>query len=339
MTQLSLIEMRDVLTPPRRDASVAEMELRHLRYFVVVAEECHFRRAAERLHIAESPLSQQIRQLESELGLSLFERTTRRVSLTAAGERFLERSRHILLAVDHACEEASRLAAGELGHLAIGFTGSATYELMPRLSLDLHERFPGIELDLKGEMLTPDQVEALLSGALDLGFLRPPVRDPRLEVHVLRSEPLIVALPANHRLTRAHRVNLPDLVNEAFISYPSHGRSVVYELVVDACRHAGFAPRIVEEVAETSTLISFVAAGLGLAVVPASVANLRLTGTEYRPIIGDPVTVELAVAMRADDPSSLSVKARDRAIEIARATSSPVMSGAILREQKQRPGG
>ena len=181
------------------------MEMRHLRYFVVVAEECHFGRAAERLHMEQSPLSHQIRQLESELGLALFERTTRKVTLTPAGERFLERSRQILRAVELAAEEAARIAAGDLGHLAIGFTGSATYEMMPALSRDLRQNFPGIQLDLKGEMLTPEQVEALLSGALDLGFLRPPVRDPRLEVHVLRSEPLIVALPANHHLTGAPR--------------------------------------------------------------------------------------------------------------------------------------
>jgi DNA-binding transcriptional LysR family regulator len=292
--------------------------MRHLRYFAVVAEECHFGRAAERLHIAQSPLSQQILQLECELGLSLFNRTTRKVSLTPAGERFLERSRQILLAVELAAEEASRIAAGDLGHLAIGFAGSATYEMMPALSRDLRQSFPGIQLDLRGEMLTPDQVEALVNGALDLGFLRPPVRDTRLEVHVLRSEPLIVALPASHRLTRAPQVNLHDLCDEAFISYPSQGRSVVYDVVVDACRHAGFVPRIVEEVAETSTLISFVAAGLGVALVPASVANLHITGTEYRPISGDPARVELAVALRSTDPSPLAVKVRDHAIAAAR---------------------
>jgi DNA-binding transcriptional LysR family regulator len=293
------------------------VELRHLRSFVVVAEECHFGRAAERLHMAQPPLSQQIRQLESDLGLPLFERTTRRVALTPAGERFLERSRQILRAVELAGEEASRIAAGELGHLAIGFTGSATYEMLPALSRDLREHFPGIVLDLKGEMLTPDQVEGLLDGALDLGFLRPPVRDPRLEVHVLRSERLIVALPASHRLTRSRRLSLSDLRDEAFISYPSQRRSVVYEAVVDACRHAGFVPRISEEVAETSTLVSFVAAGLGVALVPASVANLHITGTEYRPITGDPTRVELAVALRAGAPSPLAIRVRDHVVATA----------------------
>jgi len=294
------------------------VEIRHLRYFVVLAEECHFGRAAERLHMAQSPLSHQIRQLEDELGVPLFHRTTRKVSLTTAGKRYLERVREILRGVEVASDEARRIAAGDTGHLAIGFTGSATYEMLPALSRDLRESFPGIELDLKGELLTPDQVAALLSGELDVGFLRPPVRDPSLDVHVLRAEPLIVALPVSHPLAHRRRVRLEDLAGETFISYPSHGRSVVHDVVLDACRHAGFAPRIVEEVAETSTIISFVAAGLGVALVPASVANLRVTGTRYRPLVGDPASVELAVAIRAGGASPLAVKVRDRAIEISR---------------------
>ncbi|GID97639.1 LysR family transcriptional regulator [Amorphoplanes digitatis] len=292
------------------------MEMRHLRYFVVLAEECHFGRAAKRLHMAQSPLSHQIRQLEDELGVALFQRTTRRVALTAAGERYLERVREVLRGVEVAGEEARRIAAGDTGHLAIGFTGSATYEMLPTLSRDLRNSFPGIELDLKGELLTPDQVAALLSGELDVGFLRPPVRDPGLDVHVLRSEPLIVALPVSHPLAHRRRVRLEDLDDEDFISYPSHGRSVVHDLVADACRRAGFTPRVVEEVAETSTIISFVAAGLGVALVPASVANLRVTGARYRPLVGDPASVELAVAIRVADASPLAVKVRDRAIAL-----------------------
>ena len=293
------------------------MELRHLRYFVVLAEECHFGRAAQRLHMAQSPLSHQIRQLEDELGIALFDRTTRKVSLTEAGARYLERVRETLRGLEVAGAEARRIAAGETGHLAIGFTGSATYELLPSLSRDLRASFPGIELDLKGELLTPDQVAGLLTGELDLGFLRPPVRDPRLEVHVLRAESLIVALPAHHRFAGAAAVRLADLADEQFICYPGHGRSVVRDVVIDACRNAGFTPRVAEEVAETSTIISFVAAGLGVALVPSSVVNLQVTGARYRPLAGDPASLELAVAIRADGASPLAIKVRDRAIEMS----------------------
>nr|BFE74783.1 LysR substrate-binding domain-containing protein [Actinoplanes digitatis] len=293
------------------------MEMRHLRYFVVLAEECHFGRAAKRLHMAQSPLSHQIRQLEDELGVALFQRTTRRVALTAA-ERALPRTRPRGPARGRGGRARRRGGSrlSDTGHLAIGFTGSATYEMLPTLSRDLRNSFPGIELDLKGELLTPDQVAALLSGELDVGFLRPPVRDPGLDVHVLRSEPLIVALPVSHPLAHRRRVRLEDLDDEDFISYPSHGRSVVHDLVADACRRADFTPRVVEEVAETSTIISFVAASLGVALVPASVANLRVTGARYRPLVGDPASVELAVAIRVADASPLAVKVRDRAIAL-----------------------
>ncbi len=288
------------------------MELRHLRYFVAVAEECHFGRAAERLHMAQPPLSQQIRQLETELGAELLVRTTRRVQLTPAGHRYLERARAVLAAVDSAGTEAARIAKGDLGLVAIGFTGSATYELLPQLARVLRQDFPGIELDLKGEMLTPDQVSALLEETLDIGFLRPPVREPGLDVRVLRREPLIAVLPASHPLTGRDTVRLADLRDEPFICYPSHHRSVVYDAVFDACQQAGFVPSAVQEVAETATLVSFVAAGLGVALVPASVRHLQITGSQYRPLAGTTREVELAVAVRSGDTSPHVAKVLSR---------------------------
>jgi DNA-binding transcriptional LysR family regulator len=292
------------------------VELRHLRYFVAVAEECHFGRAAERLHIAQPPLSQQIKQLETDLGVQLLTRSTRKVELTPAGARYLERARTILASIDAAGTEASRVAAGEIGRVAIGFTGSATYDLLPRLARVLREDFPPITLDLKGEMLTPNQVAALLDRRLDLGFLRPPVRSPDLDVRVLRREPLIAVLPEPHRLAAQPRVRLAELRSEPFICYPSHRRSVVYDAVFDACRGAGFTPHEIVEVAETSTMVSFVAAGLGIALVPASVQHLQITGAVYRPLAGTTVEVELAVATRADDrsPHLARVLARAQAL-------------------------
>jgi DNA-binding transcriptional LysR family regulator len=280
------------------------MDLRHLRYFVAVAEECHFGRAAERLHIAQPPLSQQIKQLETELGVRLLTRSTRKVELTAAGERYLDRAREILASVETAGDEAKRVAAGQIGHLGIGFTGSATYELLPSLARVLREDFPNIELELRGEMLTPDQIGGLLDKTLDIGFLRPPVRNPEIDVRVLRREPLIAALSEGHPLARQRSVELARLKDEPFICYPSQHRSVVYEAVFDACRHAGFVPRDVTEVAETSTMVAFVAAGLGVALVPASVQHLRITGATYLPLAGTTQEVELAVATRRNDRST-----------------------------------
>ena len=292
------------------------MELRHIRYFVAVAEECHFGRAAERLHIAQPPLSQQIKQLEADLGVVLLTRSTRKVELTPAGQRYLERARVILAAVDDAASEAVRVAAGELGRLSIGFTGSATYELVPSLARVLRSELPGIELDLRGEMLTPDQVDALLNRTLDLGFLRPPVRHADIDLLILRREPLIAVLPSTHPLSLRSSVRLRDLRHEPFITYPSHHRSVVHEAVMDACERAGFTPRDVHEVRETSTLVAFVAAGLGFALVPASVQHLQITGATYLPIADTTEAVELALACRANDPSPQVARVRARATEL-----------------------
>ncbi|MBY8859357.1 LysR family transcriptional regulator [Nocardia sp. CA2R105] len=292
------------------------MELRHLRYFVAVGEECHFGRAAERLHIAQPPLSQQIKALENDLGVVLLNRSTRRVELTPAGQRFLERARGILASLDVAGTEAVRIASGEVGRLAIGFTGTATYELLPTLAQVLREDLPGIEMDLRGEMLTPRQVAALAEGTIDLGFLRPPVNDPELEVRVLRREPLIAALPQSHPLAEQSTVRLADLRTETFISYPSHRRSVVHDAVETACRHAGFRPGRVQEVAETSTLVSLVAAGFGVALVPASVRHLQITGATFKPLAGTTTEVELAIAWRKGDESPVlaRVLARSQAL-------------------------
>ena len=278
------------------------MELRHLRYFVAVAEECHFGRAARRLHIAQPPLSQQIKQLEAELGVQLLTRSTRRVDLTPAGERYLERARSILANVDAARDEARLIRDGRMGRVTIGFTGSATYELLPRMSRMLRTELPDLELDLRGELLTPPQVAGLVDGTLDIGFLRPPVQVPEVEVHPLRREPLVVVLPETHAQAGHARVVLADLAEEPFITYPSQHRSVVHDAVLDACQAAGFTPRATE-VAETSTLVAFVAAGLGVALVPESVQHLRITGATYRPLTDAAPTVELAVATRRGESS------------------------------------
>jgi DNA-binding transcriptional LysR family regulator len=289
------------------------MELRRIQYFVAVAEEAHFGRAAERLRMAQPPLSQQIKALEAEMGVVLFHRTTRKVELTPAGERFLDRARAILADVDDAVTEAGQVAAGMVGRIAIGFTGSATYDLLPSLVRVLRADLPGIELDIHGEMLTPDQVTALTDGTLDLGLLRPPVRNTALEVQVLRREPLIAVLPEHHPLAVHDRVRLADLRDDPFITYPSHNRSVVYEAVIDACQRAGFVPASVNEVSETSTMVSFVAAGLGVALVPASVQHLRITGATYLPLAGTTQEVELALATRAGETSPHVARVRARA--------------------------
>jgi DNA-binding transcriptional LysR family regulator len=276
------------------------MDLRHLRYFVAVAEERHFGRAATRLHMAQPPLSQQIRQLETELEVVLLRRTTRRVDLTAAGAAYLVRASEILASVDAAAEEARRVAEGLVGRVVIGCVGSATYSLLPALARTLREELPGIDFAFRGEMLVPDQVAGLLAGRIDLALLRPPVDEAALRVTTLRRESLIVALPEGHSLARRKRLRVADLRDEEFIVHAGHGRSVMHGLVTALCREAGFEPRVRHEVAETSTLVTFVAAGLGVALVPEPVAALGVAGATYRPLV-PAARIDLAVATRADE--------------------------------------
>jgi DNA-binding transcriptional LysR family regulator len=277
-----------------------DADLRDLRYFVAVAEERHFGRAAARLHMAQPPLSQQIRHLEGELGVQLLRRTTRRVELTDAGEAYLVRAKQIITAVSSAAGEAQRVAAGLQGRLVIGCVGSATYSLLPQLVRTLREELPDVEVSVQGEMLAPDQVSALIAGRIDLGLLRPPVDEDELRIEVLRADRLIVALPDEHHLAKRHRLRLTDLAHEDFVIHAGGGRSVMHDTVLARCREAGFEPRVRHEVAETSTLVTFVAAGLGIAVVPAPVAELMVPGVAYRPLTGK-AAVELAAATRADD--------------------------------------
>ena len=283
------------------------VELRHLRYFVAVAEERHFTRAAERLHMAQPPLSQQIRQLEDELGVALLRRTTRRVDLTPAGEAYLVRVRAILQAVDAAGHEAVRIGTGEEGRLVVGCVGSATYSLLPTLARALREEMPGVDFAFRGEMLSPDQLAALRDGSIDLALLRPfgeLARESDVTLTPLRVEKLVVALPEGHRLAGRSRVRVADLKGEALIVHSGQGRSAMFDAVTVLCRDAGFEPAIRHEVAETSTLVTFVAAGLGVAVVPEPVSALVVAGTVYRPL-STRARMDLVAATRADDDSAL----------------------------------
>lgn len=274
--------------------------LRHLRYFVTVAEERHFGRAAARLHMAQPPLSQQIRRLEAELGVELFVRTTRRVDLTPAGAAYLDRAREILEAVDQAAHEARRVAAGVVGHLAIGCVGSVTYSLLPALSRRLAQELPGVDFSFRGEMLASEQVEALRDGTIDLALLRPPVADGSLAVTTLRRDRLVAAVPAGHPLSRRRQVRVADLEGTPLIVHSADRRSAMYDVVRRLCRDAGFDPTIRHEVGETSTLVTLVAAGLGVAVVPEPVGALALEGVAFLPLVRPVSYVDLAVAHRAD---------------------------------------
>jgi DNA-binding transcriptional LysR family regulator len=294
--------------------NLRDVELRQLHAFVAVGEELHFGRAAARLHMAQSPLSQLIRRLEADLGTPLLRRTTRRVELLPAGQVLLDRAHAILAAASAAEEDARAAASGELGRLAIGFTGSMTYALLPHLAKALRAELPRVRLDLRGEMLTPAQVEGLVEGALDVALLRPPVDHADLVVEPVGVEPLVAALPADHPLAVHERLPVAMLAGEPFIVYPASARSVVHDAVDATCADHGFAPIVAMETAETSTLVSFVAAGVGVALVPASAQQMSVTGAVYRPLTGGTHLVELAMCWRAASGSATL----PRALEVIR---------------------
>lgn len=280
------------------------MELRHLRYFAAVADARHFGRAAQRLHMAQPPLSQAIRRLEGELGVALFTRTTRQVDLTAAGEVFHADVRRLLMGVDEAVERVKRFTAGVAGVLRIGLTGAASYRQLPALARLAKRALPGVTLEVHTELLTPAQEEALLDFRLDVGVLRPPVRREGIAHRALADEPLVLAVPEEHWLSGAESVRMAQLRQEGFIMYGATLGSVVHEAVIRGCLASGFHPRRAHEVAETSTALALVAAGLGVAVLPDSVRAARREGVVCKEIVDAP-SVGLCLAWRADDPSPL----------------------------------
>lgn len=292
------------------------MELRHLRYFVAVAEQRHFGRAADRLHMAQPPLSQQIRQLEAELGVTLLTRTTRRVDLTPAGAAYLDHARAILAAVDEAGEEAGRIAAGRTGRLTVGCVGSATYSLLPALAKALRSELPDVEFGFRGEMLSPDQVTALHDGTLDLALLRPLSETSGLTVRDVRRERLLVALPSEHRYATRKRLRIADLTGEDLIVHAGGGRSAMHSVVHDLFKEAEVAFQVAHQVAETSTLVTFVAAGLGVAIVPEPTAALRVPGVDYVPLVGTP-GIDLVVATREGDENPVLTRALARLVQLA----------------------
>jgi len=268
------------------------MELRHLTYFIAVAEEMHFGRAAKRLHISQPPLSQQIRQLEEEIGVRLFNRTKRRVEITPAGMVFLAEARRIMALSEDAVRIAVRADKGEIGRLTIGFIGSANYSVLPQVVREFRRRFQNVELSLT-EMSTSDQLEALLDGTIHVGFLRPPrgVKEKGLTVEAVFREPLMVALPRNHALKREKSLSLRQLARDSFIMIPRQVGPGFFDHLIVLCQKEGFSPNIVLEASQYHTVTGLVAAGLGIAVVPASIQRSRVEGIVFRTLTGGTETV------------------------------------------------
>ena len=271
------------------------MELRHLRYFVTVAEELHFGRAATRLYIVQPSLSQQIRQLEDELGVPLLRRTKRSVELTDAGKVFLAEAQKVLVQVQEAKRAAQRAARGEIGRLVIGYISSSTYDLLPMMLSAYRERFPEIDVALR-ELTTQEQVRALEEEAIQVGLLRLPINDPTVHVEVIRREPIVCVLPEDHPLAFHERITLHLLAHEPFVLQSRQRGGGYYAQVMNLCLTSGFSPNVIQEVTEMHTIVSLVAAGMGVSLVPLSIKNIRSQGVVYRELEGATLITEMAMA-------------------------------------------
>ena len=298
------------------------MESRHLRYFVTVAEELHFGRAAKKLLISQPPLSMQIRALENELGVTLLNRTQRHVSLTQAGSVLLTEARHILARMEQAVLMTRRAGRGEIGELAIGFISVADYNVLPVVLRVFRRRFPGVNLTLR-ESTTDAQIKDLLAGHIDAGFVLPPLPEPALQSVAILREPLIAALPAKHPLARKRgALALETLKDAPFILFPRPYAPGLYDDIVSCCRAAGFSPRVEQEAIQMQTIVSLVSAELGVALIPSSLTNLRRTGVTYKALQGVTPLTEIHVAWRVgDDLPALRVFI-EVAVQIAQAAES-----------------
>lgn len=283
------------------------MDLRRLRYFVVLAETLHFGRAALRLNIAQPPLSHQIRVLEEELGARLFDRSNRHVELTAAGMALLPEARALLAQAEKASTIAARVERGELGELRIGFTSAAALtQVIPRLILAYRRDWPGVRLSIR-ELTTQEQLTAMLERRLDFAFIRgiaAPDLPPAFGAVRLFEDAFVVALPPQHPCAEAKGpLSVKSLVNEPFVMYPADSGTGAYEQVMSLCRHAGFAPQVVQEALSAATMVGLVAAGLGVALVPESFQRIEASGVAFRALRDSQARSAMWLVFRADEVS------------------------------------
>ncbi|MBG4726687.1 LysR family transcriptional regulator [Pseudomonas aeruginosa] len=285
------------------------MELRHLRYFIAVAEELHFGRAAERLGISQPPLSQQIQALEEEIGARLFERTNRRVELTDAGRLFLDESRQVLAQVDKAVLLARRAHLGELGELKIGFTSSAPFtSTIPSSIHAFRKAYPDVHLDLQ-EMSSRQVLKALLEESLQVGVIRPLALPDAVHWGEWFREPLGAVLRADHPLAAGSEDGLAiaALAEEPFVFFPRSYGTGLYDQVIALTRQAGFSPRIAQEASEAMTIIGLVSAGLGVSILPASFRRTRVDGVVYRTLSDPEATTAVWLVRRQNEGSPLAL--------------------------------
>ncbi len=280
------------------------MELRYLRYFVAVAEELSFTRAAERLNIAQPPLSQQIRRLEARLGVTLLRRSKRRVELTEAGRVFLRQAYQAIQSLEEGILLAQRADRGEIGRLAVGILVYISYTLIPPILREFRAQFPEVHVELR--FLTNTlQIAALLSGQVDVCFVRPPIDNPDIASKLISRERFILAMPATHPLAGKSAVSIKQFKNDPFIMYVRELGPTFCSSLVQFCAKAGFSPKVALEVSQINAAVGLVGAGIGVALVPQSMNQLHFDNVVYRPLVERAPNVDVLLAWQAGRPSEL----------------------------------
>lgn len=280
------------------------MELRWVEAFIAVAEELHFGRAAERLRMAQSPLSQTIKKLERQLGVQLFERDTRRVSLTPAGHAFLPHARRTLEEMDLARRAARATGRRIYGSVSIGFSGALNHKTLPPLTRAVRQTYPDIDITLHGGQLSSDSLDQVERGIYDLAFVGLPARRHGVALRRISSEPLGAVLPIDHPLAGEAVLNLAALADDPFVTMPGGSGSSVREAMVTACSLAGFRPRIEQTVNDPYTVLSMVAGGVGVSLMPTCMADILPADTRFVPLDGEPALIIAGLAWSEKEPST-----------------------------------
>lgn len=292
------------------------MDLRRLRYFMAVAEELHFGRAAQRMHVVQSAVSHQVKLLEEELGFSLLERSRHNVRLTVPGEIFLPEARDLLRRADEAMRRARASADGTVGRLAIGFVDNVLWSILPPILRDFRQRWPQIELTLH-PLDRSAQIEAIRTSVIDIGIMPSPSPGHALKSAELAAGPLIAAIPQGHALAVRPTLSIAELASEPFVLFPRRMNSRILEIIVACCASAGFAPRIVQEAEQLHTLLALVSAGLGVTLVPQWVARVQQLDVIYIPLDERLTPYELIAAWNPNTDNPAVANFREIATGVA----------------------
>jgi DNA-binding transcriptional LysR family regulator len=301
------------------------MDIRSLACFVAVAEDLHFRRAADRLNMTQPSLSQRIRVLEEEVGVELFVRDRRHVALTPAGEAFLEPARRSIESATVAKEQALRAMRGEVGRLRLGFTVIAFYGRLPEAVRMFRQKHPDIEVELV-EMISPLLEDALLGGTLDLAVLHPPLENPQLFTHPLPPERLVLALPSNHRLAERGKIQLTDLADEPLLLAPRRIGPHFFDRLIGYFQSKGITPNVVQEVSPMTSLSALVAAGTGVGFVTEGLSRIPRPGVAYRDITPEPPGLPIAFSWQTPSLPPCAKRFLDMAVNLTEDRSRKMLS-------------